>query len=176
MIPCPAFSRSEESGVSLPAAQQRVLNRMEGTLQASEPHLATMFAIFARLNADEPVGAEPLGRTQRRRHRWVQHGTALYAFVLIPVMFTMIIIGALLSGRAHDAGACPGGYSAGSGSPWMGRSVCQLTGNTKTAASRTSLASCAARIPAIRFVTRNRSAQAFAPPAVAAAVGPPAAC
>jgi hypothetical protein len=161
--------------VSLPAAQQRALDRMEGTLQASEPHLAAMFTIFTGLNADEPVGAEPPVRP-RRRHRWVQHGTALYTFVLIPVMFTMIIIGALLSGRAHAAGACPAGYSAGSGSPWMSRPSCQLTGNPKTATSRASLASCAARIPVIRFVTRNRSAQAFAPPAAAAALGPAATC
>ena len=91
-------------------------------------------------------------------------------------MFTMIIIGALLSGRAHSASACPVGYSAGSGSPWISRPLCQLTGTAKTAASRTSLAACAARIPAIRYVTRNRSEQASAPPAAAVAMGPPAAC
>jgi len=161
--------------VSLPAAQQRVLDRMEGALQASEPHLASMFTIFARLTADEPVGAEPLVRP-RRQHQWLQHGTAVYAFVLVPVMFTMIVIGALLSGRVHSAGACPVGYSAGTGSPWVSRPACHLTGNTKTTASRASLASCAARIPAIRFVTRSRSEQALAPPAAAAAMGPPAAC
>jgi hypothetical protein len=161
--------------VSLPAAQQRVLDHMEGALQASEPHLASMFTMFTRLAADEPVGAEPLFRPPRRRG-WLQHGTTLYAFVLVPVMFTMIVIGALLSGRAHSAGACPVGYSAGSGSPWISRPLCQLTGNAKTAASRASLASCAARIPAIRFVTRNRGEQAFAPPAAPAAMGPPTAC
>jgi hypothetical protein len=161
--------------VSLPAAEQRVLDRMEGALQASEPHLASMFAIFARLNTDEPVGVEPLARPSRRR-RWLQRGTALYAFVLIPVMFTMIIIGALLSGRAHSASACPGGYSAGIASPWMTRPWCQLTGNAKTVTSRAGL-SCVGRIPAIRFVTRNRSEQALAPPAAAsAAVGPPEGC
>jgi hypothetical protein len=159
--------------VSLPAAQQRVLDRMEGALQASEPHLASMFTIFGRLTADEPVGTELLVRP-RRRHRWAQHGTTVYAFVLVPVMFTMIIVGALLSGRVHSASACPVGYSAGSGSPWISRPLCHLTGSTKTTASRASLASCAARIPAIRFVTRNRSEQALAPPAAPAAMGPPA--
>lgn len=162
--------------MSLPAAQQRVLDRMEGALQASEPHLAAMFAIFTRINLDEPVGAEPLAR-RRRRTRWLQHGTALYAFVLVPVMFTMIVIGAMLSGRAHSTGACEVGYSAGSGSPWVSRPWCQVTGNAKTGVTRGGLASCAARIPAIRFVTRTRSDQAFTPPAPAtAAVGPPAAC
>jgi Protein of unknown function (DUF3040) len=161
--------------VSLPAAQQRVLDRMEGALQASEPHLATMFAIFTRINHDEPVFAEPMARP-RQRTRWRQHGTALYAFVLIPVMFTMIIIGAMLSGRAHSAGACEVGYSAGSGSPWVSRPWCQVSGNAKTGASRASLASCAARIPAIRFVTRNRNVAVTPPAAATAAVGPPAAC
>ncbi|HEY6314420.1 MAG TPA: hypothetical protein VIY52_26990 [Streptosporangiaceae bacterium] len=161
--------------MSLPAAQQRVLDRMEGTLQVSEPHLAGMFAIFTRLNLNEPVGAEPLARP-RRRTRWLRHGTALYAFVLVPVMFTMIIIGAMLSGRAHSAGTCEVGYSAGSGSPWISRPWCQVTGNAKTGASRASLASCAARIPAIRFVTRNRNVAVTPPAAATAAVGPPAAC
>ena len=48
--------------MTLPVAQQRVLDRMEGALQASEPHLASMFSIFTRLNADEPVGAMHTGR------------------------------------------------------------------------------------------------------------------
>lgn len=157
--------------MSLPAAQQRVLDRMEGTLQASEPHMAAMFTIFARINASEPVGAEPLSRP-RRRHRWLQRGTALYAFVLVPVMFAMIIIGAMLSGRAHGAGACEVGF-ASSGSPWLSRPSCQLPGNQKTTLSRAGLASCAARIPAVRFVTRARSDQAPIPPAAA---GLPATC
>jgi hypothetical protein len=162
--------------VSLPAGQQRVLDRMEGALQASEPHLASMFAIFSRLNADEPVGAEPLARPPRQQG-WLQHGTALYAFVLVPVMFAMIIIGALLSSRAHSAGACEVGYSAGSpSSPWASRPWCQVAGSQKTVISRAGLASCAARIPAIRFVTRTRGEQAVAPPATAAAMGPPVVC
>jgi hypothetical protein len=37
--------------MSLPASQQRVLDRMETRLRAGEPHLASMFGIFARLNA-----------------------------------------------------------------------------------------------------------------------------
>lgn len=162
--------------MSLPAAEQRALDHMEGALHASEPHLSSMFAIFTRLNAEEPVGAEPLARSPRR-HRWLQHGTALYAFVVVPVMFTMIIIGALLSSRVHSAGGCAGSYSTGTGPPWVSRPWCQLTGNAKTSASRTSLASCTARIPAIRFVTRNRSEQVFVPPAAAsAAAAPPAVC
>ncbi|HLM87926.1 MAG TPA: hypothetical protein VK284_02690 [Streptosporangiaceae bacterium] len=163
--------------MTLPAAQQRVLDRMEGALQASEPQLASMFTMFARLNAEEPVGAEPLARPRPRRLRWLRAGTTIYAFVLVPVMFAMITIGALLSSRAHSVATCETGYSAGGGgSPWVTRPWCQMT-IQKTTASGARLASCAARIPAIRFVTRS-GGDPVAPPVPAQAVtaGPPAAC
>jgi hypothetical protein len=159
--------------VTLPAAQQRVLDRMEGALQASEPQLASMFSIFTRLNADEPLGAEPLARPRPRRIRWLRAGTTIYAFVLVPVMFAMITIGALLSSRAHSVATCETGYSAaGDGSPWVVRPWCQTT-IQKTTASGARLASCAARIPAIRFVTRS-GGDPVVPPAEAVAAGPPA--
>lgn len=157
--------------MTLPAAQQRVLDHMEGALQASEPELASMFAIFARLNADEPLGAEPMARPRPRRLRWLRAGTTIYAFVLVPVMFVMITIGALLSSRAHSVATCVTGYSsAGGGSPWISRPWCQTT-IQKTTASGARLASCAARIPAIRFVTRS-GGDPVAPPAAAAAGRP----
>ncbi len=163
--------------MSLPAAQQRVLDRMEGALQASEPQLASMFAIFTRLNADEPVGAEPLARPRPRRLRWLRAGTTIYAFVLVPVMFAMITIGALLSSRAHSVATCETGYSAGGGSPWATRPWCQMT-IQKTTASGARLASCAGlRSRAIRFVTRSVGEPVAPPaPAQAATAGPPAAC
>jgi hypothetical protein len=162
--------------VTLPAAQQRVLDHIEGALQASEPQLASMFAIFTRLNADEPVGAEPLARPRPRRLRWLRAGTTIYAFVLVPVMFAMITIGALLSSRAHSVATCETGYSAGGSSPWTARPWCQMT-IQKTTASGARLASCAARIPAFRFVTRSGGDSAAPPvPATAAAAGPPAVC
>ena len=125
--------------MTLPAAQQRVLDRMEGTLQASEPQLASMFAMFTRLNAEEPVGAEPLARPRPRRVRWLRAGTTIYAFVLVPVMFAMITIGALLGSRAHGVATCETGYSAGGGSPWVTRPWCQMT-IQKTTASGARLA------------------------------------
>jgi Protein of unknown function (DUF3040) len=163
--------------VTLPVDQQRVLDRIEGALHASEPKLASMFSIFTRLNADEPVGLEPLARPRPRsqRVRWLRAGTTIYAFVLVPVMFAMITIGALLSSRAHTVATCETGYSSGAGSPWVSRPWCQTT-IQKTTASGARLASCAARIPAIRFVTR--AGEVFSPPAraVVAAAAPPSAC
>jgi len=96
--------------------------------------------------------------------------------VLVPVMFAMITIGALLSSRAHGVATCETGYSAGGGSPWATRPWCQMT-IQKTTASGARLASCAARIPAIRFVTRSGGDPVAPPvPAQAATAGPPATC
>jgi hypothetical protein len=41
--------------MSLPASQQRVLDRIEETLKRREPRLASMFAIFTRLTVHEEV-------------------------------------------------------------------------------------------------------------------------
>ena len=163
--------------MTLPVDQQRVLDRIEGALHASEPQLASMFSIFTRLNADEPLGAEPLARPRPRsgRLRWLRAGTTIYAFVLVPVMFAMITIGALLSSRAHTVATCETGYSSGAGSPWVSRPWCQTT-IQKTTASGARLASCAARIPAIRFVTRAGEVLAPLARAEVAAAAPPSAC
>ena len=164
--------------MTLPAAEQRVLDHLEGLIQVSEPKLASMFSMFSRLNADEPLGAEPLARPRPRprRLRWMRAGTTIYAFVLVPVMFAMITIGALLSSRAHSVATCDTGYSAGGGSPWIARPWCQTIQKTTTAGGAR-LASCAARIPAIRFVTRSGT-ETFTSPAMAqaATAGPPSVC
>jgi Protein of unknown function (DUF3040) len=114
--------------MSLPAWQQHVLDRMEGALQASEPHLASMFAIFARLNAGEPVGTEPQARARPRpRRRRMPAGTAIYAVLLVPLM-VMTVVGVVL-GSGSSAKACEAGYSVGGTSPLIGRSACQAPGN-----------------------------------------------
>ena len=86
--------------MSLPACQERALSSIEGALKANEPHLASMFAIFTRLNQDEPVGAEPLAASRRR---WLRPRRALSAIVLLPIMFAAVIVGSLLSGSARGA-------------------------------------------------------------------------
>ena len=160
--------------MSLPACQQRVLDRMEGVLRASEPQLTSMYAIFSRLNAGEPIGAEQLAR---KRLRWFQPGTALYAIVLIPVMFAAIIVGALLGGGTRSTTACEASYSVGGVSPLASRPSCPVptkpkTGVRKTISTTARLACTAVASPA-RFTTMTRNDQAFSPAArVAAAAGP----
>jgi hypothetical protein len=134
---------------------------MEGALRASEPHLAAMYAMFARLNKGEPVGAESL---PRGRMNLARRTPAMYAVVLVPVMFAAIVVGALLSGTARGATSCGSGHSAARGAPWVSRASCPVSkGTTQLKASgaaprdgttaggraltRTAYASCAAVIP-----------------------------
>jgi hypothetical protein len=41
--------------MSLPARQQRVLDRIERSLHVCEPHLTPMFAVFTKLTGDEEM-------------------------------------------------------------------------------------------------------------------------
>jgi len=168
--------------MSLPACQQRVLDQIEGALRASEPRLTSMYAMFTRLNAGEPIGAE---RLVRKRLRWLRHGTVLYAIVLIPVMFAAIIIGALLSGGARTATACEASYSVGGVSPLAGRPSCAVSAKAavaKTAArmtiSATARLACATAGQASRFTTLTSGNLAFPAAAwvAATAPGPPGLC
>lgn len=50
--------------MGLPARQRRVLDRIEDSLEGTDPRLATMFAIFGRLTRDEEMP-----RIEELRHR-----------------------------------------------------------------------------------------------------------
>ena len=163
--------------MNLPACQQRVLDRMEGALRASEPQLTSMYAVFSRLNAGEPIGTEQL---PRKRLRWFQPGTAMYAIVLIPVMFAAIIIGALLGGGARSTSACEASYSVGGIAPLAGRPSCPVSdkpkaGVRKTISTTVRLACSAA--PS-RFITTTGNDHGFGSAArlKATAAGPPGMC
>jgi hypothetical protein len=105
--------------MSLPACQQRVLDHIDEILRAGEPHLAGMYAVFASLNAGEPVVAESLGRG---RPAW--RGTAVCAAVLVPVMVAMIALGVLLGGSARGATTCGISHSTMRGAPLASHSSC----------------------------------------------------
>jgi hypothetical protein len=111
--------------MGLPAVQQRVLDRMEGTLKASEPHLAAMFAIFSRLSAGEAIVRESLAA--RRRKWWPRPGAALSVLVLVPVMFAVVLTGVLL-GAPSRAGTCAVGMPAAGTVPRDAQSACGTTG------------------------------------------------
>ena len=163
--------------MALPACQERALDRIEGALRASEPQLASMYAMFGRLNAGEPIGTE---RLTRRRLRWLQPGTTMYAIVLVPVMFAAIIVGALLGGGGRSTAACEASYSVGGVSP-LSRPSCPVSGKTVKVAVRKTI-SATARLActagqAARFTTLTGNEQAVPPAArTYATAGPPGAC
>jgi len=166
--------------MALPACQQRALDRIEGALRASEPQLASMYAIFGRLNAGEPIGME---RLVRKRLRWLQHGTAMYAIVLLPVMFAAIIVGALLGGSTRsNAAACEASYSVGGVSPLSSRPSCPVSGKTvkvavrKTISATARLACTAGQAARFTSLTGNEQAVLPVPRALATAASPPGAC
>ncbi len=111
--------------MGLPAVQQRVLDRMEGTLKASEPHLAAMFAIFSKLSAGEAIVRESLAA--RRRTWWPRPGAALSVLILVPLMFAVVLTGVLL-GAPSRAGTCAVGMPAAGTVPRDAQSVCGTTG------------------------------------------------
>jgi hypothetical protein len=185
--------------MSLPAGQQRVIDKVESALRDGEPALESMFAIFARLNEGEPVAAEPLQGSRRRRPR---PGNSMYAIVLIPVMFAAILAGALLGGSARSAGACEAGYSVGGVSPLANRTSCATpakaaaaqavpakTGEAQAVPAKaaadasagsvargTGTASCASLAgpvrPASRLTTTTGGDQVFSPPVRAGTASP----
>ena len=165
--------------MSLPAGQRRALNRMEGALRASEPHLASMYAVFGRLNAAEPIGTE---RITRKRLRWLQQGSAIYAIVLVPVMFAAVIVGALLGGASRSTAACEAGYSVGGVSPLSSRPACPVSGKTVMVAVRKTISATARRACTAgqnaRFTTLTGNGQPVPPVARthATAAGPPGGC
>jgi hypothetical protein len=168
--------------MGLPLCQQRALDRMEGALRASEPQLTAMYAMFGRLTAGEPIRAE---RLTRKRLRWRQPGTAMYAMVLIPVMFAAIIAGALFGGRTHTATACEASYAVGGVSPLAGRPSCTVSAKTSAAKSAmrktisaTARLACGTAGQAARFTTLPGHERPIPPAARvdATAAGPPGMC
>jgi hypothetical protein len=94
--------------VSLPACQQRALDGIEGALQACEPRLASMFAIFTRLARDEAV---PRTESQRAETRvawgWLGGLTATpRAIVAIPLVLGFMVLLVFLAMNGPAAHGC----------------------------------------------------------------------
>jgi hypothetical protein len=109
--------------MGLPAGQQRVLTAIEDALQASEPRLASMYAIFARLTRGEsgpereqidapgwrdrltsfargPWGRAARRRPHRGRPRWQALPRALLLGPLVAVLAAGVLVGiSATSGR-----------------------------------------------------------------------------
>jgi hypothetical protein len=92
--------------MSLPASQQRVLDRIEEALKRREPRLASMFAIFNRLNIHEGLpwieALKPKPWWSLRRYRPT---TGIRAFVLI-ALAAGLVVSAVFVGMSQSRGGC----------------------------------------------------------------------
>lgn len=106
--------------MSLPACQQRVLDRIENALKHREPRLASMFAMFTRLNTNEGIPRterlDPLPWWALHRRRPLSRlgrPAALRALILLPVA-AMVVVVAMVAGMSTSPPPCaPGGGAHG---------------------------------------------------------------
>ena len=92
--------------MGLPASQQRVLDRVEEALKKREPQLASMFAIFNRLNFHERLpwieALKPLPWWSWKRY----HPSArIRAFVLLSLA-AGLVVAAVFVGMGQSQGGC----------------------------------------------------------------------
>jgi hypothetical protein len=113
--------------MSLPACQERILSGIESALRTCEPHLASRFAIFARLTRDEELPrTEQLAPRPSPPWRWLKragragrvssHGrrpaggapvgaARLRAAILIPIVLIAMAVAVVLASNT-GANAC----------------------------------------------------------------------
>jgi hypothetical protein len=100
--------------MSLPACQQRVLDRIEAALQRREPRLTAMFAMFTRLNTNERIprteyiATPPWWAWRRRGHlRYLSRPAALRAMFLLPLAAMVAVVAMFVSMNASQASCAP---------------------------------------------------------------------
>jgi hypothetical protein len=92
--------------MSLPASQQRVLDRIEEALKKREPRLASMFAMFTRLTVHEGVprieALDPVPWWSLKRY----HPSArIRAFVLL-TLAAGLVVSAVFIGMSQSQAGC----------------------------------------------------------------------
>ena len=92
--------------MGLPASQQRVLDRIEEALKRREPRLASMFAMFTRLNLGERLpwieALEAVPWWSPRRFRWRPPARA----VLFLSLAVILIVSAVFIGTSQSPPSC----------------------------------------------------------------------
>jgi hypothetical protein len=102
--------------MSLPPAQQRVLDSMAETLRASEPRLAAMFAIFTRLNRYEAsprreqlprrrelrLPLPKIGSRSARTSGSRPHELWLHLLIASPLAIALVVVGLVMGLGSHS--------------------------------------------------------------------------
>jgi hypothetical protein len=125
--------------MSLPAAQQRILDGIADTLRASEPRLVSMFAIFTRLTKNEArpwreqlptysglrrllMRIKPSPRSARMPQQPSNRAVWVRVLVATQLAIALTVVGILISVSGHKGPAC-------------GASTSHLTGRVATASN-----------------------------------------
>ena len=100
--------------MSLPACQQRVLDRIENTLQCREPRLTAMFMMFAWLNTNERIPriehleVPPWWAWRRRGQlRLLSGPAALRVMLLLPLAAMVAVLAMFVSMSTSQASCAP---------------------------------------------------------------------
>src|ERR1700758_5620216 len=92
--------------MSLPASQQRVLDRIEEALKRREPRLASMFTIFNRLNIHERLpwieALKPLPWWSFKRY----HPSARIRACVLLTLTAGLVVSAVFVGMSQSRGDC----------------------------------------------------------------------
>ena len=110
--------------MSLPAHQQSLLNSMDRALEARDPWLASIFAIFNRMTRDDgPPRAErlapkvnPVVRWLRAPAAWAREPATIPIVLVASLMAAIIALGLATSGWT----ACPSASLHGQTPPKVG--------------------------------------------------------
>jgi hypothetical protein len=105
--------------VSLPASQQRILNKIETVLRDSDPWLASLFSIFGKLTKDEDMprveevkarlaklGAWIARRTAPVRQRIPQPSDRMKAIFFFPAALATVTCALLIGASGPAAQRC----------------------------------------------------------------------
>jgi len=110
--------------MGLPVRQRRVLEQIETTLNGTDPRLAALYAIFARLNRDEEMprveqlrhGARlfvarlrllpVILRSRLRRRRRVRLQPRQRAVLFFPIAVTLAIVAIVFLARSSPGNSC----------------------------------------------------------------------
>jgi Protein of unknown function (DUF3040) len=108
--------------MSLPASQQRTLEKIEGRLAGSDPDLSSLFVIFSRLARDEAmpriedVRVRPVAdRVARFRRSFRRPAARVRALLLLPAALSAMVCAVMIasgfpgSHRAAPAAKPPAG-------------------------------------------------------------------
>jgi hypothetical protein len=88
--------------MSLPARQERELEQIEGALEATEPRLASMFAMFNRLaKGERPVSAERVRSRAWRCGQRCWQPDALRRIAILLALAAVALSGLILGARVR---------------------------------------------------------------------------